>query len=259
MSRPLLSHARIQLGAALFVVAAALALQVSPAAAGPGYKLDSVSPSVALGAEVPIGVAIDQGTEEIYVAELSTDLLGNVKPGEVEQLDSGGVPTADSPFTTGGPDLFVSVAVDPATHGIFAYQGEGTTPFGLKGKSTMSTFSSTGVLGSSFFPQNSEAGTLAVDSSGRVFFPNSVSGSVQVFSSTGTLEGTITCSTCTGGAFEKPDSVAFDSAGDLYVVDRGGNGRVVKLAPSAGSYAYASTLQTGGSPVTVAGDPPRGN
>jgi hypothetical protein len=259
MSRPLLSHARIQFGAALLVVAATLALQAPAAVAGPGYKLDSVSPSVALGAEVPIGVAIDQGTENIYVAELSTDLLGSVKPGEVEQLDSAGVATADSPFTTGGPDLFVSVAVDPATHGLFAYQGEGTTPFGLKGKSTMSTFSSTGVLGSSFSPQNSEAGSLAVDSSGRVFFPNSVTGSVQIFSSTGTLEGTITCSTCTGGAFETPDSVAFDSAGGLYVVDRGGSGRVVKLTPSAGSYAYASTLQTGGSPVAVAVDASSGN
>jgi hypothetical protein len=254
MSRPLLSHARIQLGAALLVIAAALALQASAATAAPGYGPDSTTPSIALGAEVPIGLAIDQGTEEIYVAELSTGLLNKVQPGEVEQLDSGGVATADSPFTTGGQDLFVSVAVDPATHGIFAYQGEGTTPFGFKGKSTMSTFSSSGVLGSSFFPQSSEAGTLAVDSSGRVYFPNTTAGSVQVFDSSGALESTITCGGCTGGAFGRPDSLAFDAAGDLYVVDRAGNGRVVKLVPSGGSFAYGSTLQTGGSPVAVAVD-----
>ena len=253
MSRPSFSHARIRLGAALFLLFAfAMALGASGAVAGPGYGLAS-TPSIALGAEDPIGIAVDQSSEEVYVAELSK-VLTSVKPGQVEQLDSSGTPTADSPFTTGGQDLFVSVAVNPLTHGIYAYQGEGETPLGWKGKSTLSSFSDTGVLGTSFFPVNSSAGTIAVDSSGRVYFPNSVDGSVQIFSGSGTLEGTIACSGCPGGEFGEPSAVAFDSAGALYVVDKAGSGRVVKLKSTVGGYAYESTLQTGGGPVAVAVD-----
>ncbi len=252
MSRPMLSRARCWLGATLFCLATMLVFQASAASAGPGYQLATPS-SISLGAEVPIGVAIDQSSQQIYVAELSKSLT-SVQPGQVEQLDSTGTPTADSPFTTGGQDLFTAVAVNPVTHGIYAYQGEGQTPVGQKGKSTLSSFSSSGVLGASFFPASSAAGTLAADASGRVYFPNSSAGSVQIFNSSGALEGTLTCSGCPGGSFGKPAAAAFDSAGNLYVVDNAGSGRVVKLAPSAGSYSYSSTLQSGGSPVAIAID-----
>lgn len=252
MSRPMSSRARRGLGAMLFCLAMMLAFQVSAASAGPGYQLATPS-SISVGAEAPVGVAIDQSSEDIYVAELSKSLV-NVQPGQVEQLDSSGTPTATSPFTTGGQDLFTAVAVNPVTHGIYAYQGEGQTPAGQKGKSTLSSFSSSGVLGTSFFPASSAVGTLAADASGRVYFPDSVGGSVQIFSSSGVLEGTITCSGCPGGSFGEPDAAAFDSAGNLYVVDKAGEGRVVKLAPSGGSYSYSSTLQSGGGPVAVAVD-----
>jgi hypothetical protein len=252
MSRPLLSHARIQLGAALLVVAATLALQVSAAVAGPGYKLDSASPSIALAAEVPTGIAIDQASQEIYVAELSKSLV-NLSPGEVEQLESDGTPTGSSPFTTGGQDFFIAVAVNPVTQGIYAYQAEGKTPFGQKGTSQMNSFSSTGVLGASFVPTESVATTLAADSSGRVYFPNSGAHSIQVFSSSGVLESTISCGDCPGGGFGEPTAVAFNAAGKLYVVDRGDD-RVIKLTPSAGTYAYESTLQSGAGAVAIAVD-----
>lgn len=252
MSRPVPSGTRTRLGATLLAMAATLALGAPIAVAGPGYQLTS-SPSISLGADAPIGVAIDQSSQQIYVAELSKNLL-NVAPGEVEQLSPSGVPTASSPFATGGDDLFASVAVNPVTHGIYAYQAEGSTPSGYKGKSMISSFSSSGVLGSSFFPQKSAAGTLAADSSGRVYFPNDSAGSVQIFNSSGTLEGTLTCSSCPGGSFVSPGAVAFDSAGHLYVVDRASGGRVIELEPSSGTYAYASTLQTGGGAVAVAID-----
>ena len=253
MSRPMLSRdrSRVRFAATLFCLAvSALVLQVPVASAGPGYRL-ATPPSISLAGEAPIGVAIDQSSRQIYVAELSKSLV-SVQPGQVEQLDSTGTPTAASPFNTGGQDLFVSVAVNPATGGIYAYQGEGQTPVGQKGKTTLSSFSSSGVLGTSFFPKNSAAGTLAADSSGRVFFPNSTGPNVQIFSSFGSLEGTITCSGCPGGSFGEPVAVALDAAGNLYVVDRGGQGRVVKLAPSGGSYSYSSTLQSGGGPVAIA-------
>lgn len=252
MSRPLFSRRRA-ISAIAMAATIAMALSASAAWAGPGYQLDSVAPSIPTTDEVPIGIAIDQSSQLIYVAEASK-ALAKVEPGQIEQLDSSGTPTANSPFNTGGQDLFVSVAVNPATHGIYAYQAEGSTPFGQKGESKLSTFSSLGVLSTSFAPSNAQAGTLAADSSGRLFFPNSVTGSVQIFSASGTLEGTITCSGCPGGSFSAPQAVAFDSAGNLYVVDSAAGGRVIKLAPSAGSYAYASTLQSGGGAVAVAVD-----
>jgi hypothetical protein len=88
---------------------------------------------------------------------------------------------------------------------------------------------------------------------GRVYFPNSSAGSIQVFSSAGTLENTLACSGCPGGGFIEPVGVAFDSAGNLYVVDKAA-GQVVKLSPSGGSYVYSALLQSGGGPVAVAID-----
>ncbi|HEU4736063.1 MAG TPA: hypothetical protein VFS48_03430, partial [Solirubrobacterales bacterium] len=231
----------------------ALLLAASGAWAGPGYRLDSTKSTIALSGEIPIGVAIDQSSQAIYVAEVSSDLL-DFAPGQVEQLNSSGTPTASSPFGTGGQDFFVSVAVNPVTHDLYAFQAEGSTPAGPKGTPKMSVFSSTGVLGTSFVVSNAEAATLAVDSSGRLFFPNSITDSVQIFSSSGALEGSFTCGGCPGGAFVTPTGVAFDSTGKLYVVDSANGGRVLKFAPSGGSYAYESTLQSGAGAVAVAVD-----
>lgn len=230
----------------------AMALAAPGAWAGPGYQLDSSDPTIPLAAEVPTGVAVDQSSQEIYVAELSKGLV-NLIPGEIEQLEADGTPTGSSPFTTGGQDFFVAVAVNPLTQGIYAYQAEGKTPFGQKGSSRMNSFSSSGVLGASFVPTSSLATALAADSSGRVYFPNSSAHSVQVFSASGVLESTISCGACPGGDFSEPAAVAFDGAGKLYVVDRGSD-RVVKLAPSAGSYTYESTLQSGAGAAAIAVD-----
>ncbi len=253
MSRPTFSRARFRLAAALFCLTVMPVFQAPAASAGPGYQLDASDPTISLAAEVPTGIAVDQVSEEIYVAELSKGLFPNLNPGEIEQLESDGTPTASSPFTTGGQDFFVAVAVNPVTQGIYTYQAEGTTPLGQKGSSKISGFSSSGVLGASFSPTNSPAKTLAADSSGRVYFPNKSAHGVQVFSSAGTLESTITCGDCPGGSFSEPTAVAFNPAGKLYVVDRGSD-RVVKLTPSAGSYAYESTLQSGGGAAAIAVD-----
>jgi hypothetical protein len=228
-----------------------MSLLATAAWAGPGYQLDS-PPSIPLEAEIPIGVAVDQASQEIYVAELSNGLIPRLLPGEIEQLSATGVPTASSPFATGGQDFFSAVAVDPTTQGVYAYQSEASTPLGQKGTPKLSSFSSSGLLGTSFTPPNSGAETLAVDSGGRLFFPNTVGGNIQIFSSSGVVEGTISCSGCPA-SFEKPNAVAFDSAGKLYVVDRGGD-RVVKLSPSGGTYAYESTLQSGAGAAAIAVD-----
>jgi len=252
MSRSLFSAPRASLVAALLATVVA-AVSATAAWAGPGYKLDSTKSSIPLGAEIPVGVAVDQASQAIYVAEVSSNLF-NLGPGQVEQLTASGSPTGSSPFGTGGQDFFVSVAVNPVTHGIYAYQVEGSTPFGQKGESKVSVFSSTGTLGASFSPANVQAQSLAADSSGRLFFPNNATGSVQIFSASGALEGAITCGGCPGGAFVKPQSVAFNSAGKLYVVDSANGGRVLKFSPSGGSYLYESTLQSGGGAVAVGVD-----
>lgn len=239
--------------AAVLSALAALVLSTSTAAASPGYQPDATKPSISLDADVPVGVAVDQASQNVYVAELTSNLL-SVAPGEVEQLSASGVPTANSPFGTGGEDLFVAVAVNPATQGIYAYQTEGPTPVGHKGSSKINVFSSSGVLGSSFSPVASATGTVAADTSGRFYYPNSTAGSVQVFSAAGNLEDTIVCSGCPGGSFSEPVAAAFDSTGGLYVVDQA-DGRVVKLSPSAGSYSYQSTLQAGAGAVAVGIDP----
>jgi hypothetical protein len=235
----------------------AMALTATTAWAGPGYQPASSNSSIPLSAEVPVGVAVDQGTQAIYVAEVSTD-LNSIAPGQVEQLSSSGTPTANSPFGTGGQDLFVSVAVNPATHGIYAYQIQGSTPAGPKGVSMLSAFDSEGVLGTSFSPPQAEAATLAADSSGRLLFPNTPTNSVQILSSSGTLEGSVTCSGTCGSALVKPQAVALDSTGHLYVVDRA-NGRVLKFGASGGSYAYESTLQSGAGAAAVAVDSSTGD
>ncbi len=253
-SRPLTSFV------AALVVVTTLALAATAAWAGPGYRPDSTHSSISLGAEIPTGVAIDQSSQVIYVAEASRDLI-NVQPGMIQQLNSSGVPTANSPFGTGGQDFFVGVAVDAATHGIYGYQIEGAnTPLGPKGTPKVSAFSSTGTLGTSFGTANAEAETIAVNSSGRLLFPNDIANSVQIFNSSGAVEGAVICTVaCPGGAFTTPQAVALDSAGKLYVVDSGGGGRVLRFAPSGGSYVYESTLQSGEGAVAVAVDSSNGN
>jgi hypothetical protein len=235
------------------LAAVAMAWAAGTAWAGPGYQPASSGSPIPLDAEIPAGVAIDQSTQAIYVAEGSRGLL-NLEAGEVEQLSSAGTPTASSPFGTGGQDLFVSVAVNPVTHGVYTYQIEASTPFGLKGSSEVNVFSSAGVAGASFSPANTLALSLASDSSGRLFLPSSPTSSVQIFGPTGTLEGSVSCGSCPGGAFVTPQSVAFDSAGDLYVVDIAAGGRVLKFKPSGGSYVYESTLQSGAGAVAVGVD-----
>lgn len=248
MSR-LVSRSRASLAIAIGVCCA-MALSVGTAWGSPGYKPDAAKPIIDLSAEVPAGVAIDQSSQVIYVAEASRSLF-NIQPGEIEQLSPSGVPTANSPFGTGGQDFFVGVAVNPLTQGLYGYQIQGSTPQGVKGEPKVSVFSSAGALGTSFSVSNAQAEGLTVDSSGRLYFPNNLSGAVQIFSPSGAAEGSITCSGCPGGTFATPQSVAFDSSGRLYVADSAGGGRVVRLSPSGN---YESTLQSGKGAVAVAVD-----
>jgi sugar lactone lactonase YvrE len=230
---------------------------VAPAArAALGYEPDTPA-SIGLAGEFPHGVAIDQdpASQRIYVAMLSSNLSIGAS-GQVDQLESTGVPTAASPFPL-GPETYPSgVAVNPTNHGIYVGRFLAETPLGNKGSSEMLQFSSAGVPGTAFATTNNagKVPQIATDSSGNVYFPSDATNAVQVFNSAGVLQATISCTGCPGGAFASPASVAVDSAGNVYVVDLETD-RVVKFTHSGGTYSFASALQSGRGAVAVGVDP----
>jgi hypothetical protein len=191
---------------------------------------------------------------------MSTGNFAQEQPGFVDQLESTGVPTGNSPFTTGAVPVFSGVAVNPLTHDVYAAEFIAVTPVGTFGASRIVPFSSTGSPGTPFATNNvsNAAPQIAIDSAGRIFYPSKAAGGVQIYSSSGALEETITCGGCPGGAFVEPETVALDSNQDLYVVDRS-EGRVLKFTHPGGPYSYSSQFQTGQHAVAVAVDTSSGS
>jgi hypothetical protein len=242
---------RWKAGMASLVAVLALA---APAGANVGYELDSSMPSISLGATTKVthGLAVDQANGRLYVAVI-TENPQTLAPGEIARFEIDGTPAGT--FTGGGSAYFVGVAVDPATQGFYASEGRFETPLGTVGTMRMDPFTAGGAMGTPFALNNlNGVPNLATDSSSDIYYPNDLANTVQVFSSTGTLEESITCSGCPGGGFGRPSSVAIGSDDDLYVVDLAPN-RVLKLTLSGGSYQYASTVQSGGGAASVAVDP----
>ena len=220
--------------------------------AAPGYELDATGSSFPVGGELAHGIAVDQASQLLYVSVGTTNLLA-LAPGRIEQFGPSGVPTAESPFTTGESDYFATVAVNPLTHHVYAYQTKVKIRSGQEvGSSRMNTFSPSGLPGPSFAPPLASGPHIAADSAGRIFFPNDLSDTVEVFDSGGAPKTTIACGGCPGGAFDDPASVALDAADNLYVAEFGG--RAIKFVPVGGSYVYDSTLQSGQGAVAVAVD-----
>lgn len=227
----------------------------SPAQASVGYELDALKPSRALPGP-PRGIAIDQATQDIYVAIVTTNAATGV-PGEINRFNSD--LTADGVFSKGG-GFYTGVAVNPVNQAFYASQIKLDLPQGTFGIPRLDRFTSAGAADGTF--ALADAGSfppIATDSTGRIFFPNSDGHAVEIFSSAGVLQQTLTCGGCPGGAFGRPISVATDAADNLYVADVSPD-RVIKLAPAGGgSYAYASTLQSGRSAVAVGVDPATGD
>ena len=231
-----------------------MALAAPTAQAASGYEPAS-TPSISLVGELAHGVAIDQTSQRIYVTMASTNFAGGAS-GQVNQLESTGVPTAASPFVFGAEAFPTGVAVNPLTQGIYTAQFIASTPFGNKGASKILQFSSSGTAGTQFATSNGpgKVPQIATDASGNVYFPSGSAGAVQVFNSAGAPQGTINCSGCPGGTFESPSSVAVDSGGSVYVVDIDAD-RVVKFTHSGPTYSFASVLQSGRGAVAVGVDP----
>jgi hypothetical protein len=189
----------------------------------------------------PMAVAVDQSTNDVYVADFVNNTIDN--------FDSQGN-LLQPPF---GNASFAGVAVDPApnpndnnaTGDVYAYDAANekiqtldpssatpgtavTTPFSVPG-------------GGFVFVQ------IASDSSGDVYYPDQVDSEVQKYDANGNVLQTFGAGTLSSSI----RGVAVDSAGNVYVSDPG-NQAVYKFNSSG-------TLQTlrfdqGGSPQSVTVD-----
>jgi hypothetical protein len=240
---------------ALLLAVASIAAALAPTAnASTGYELSASKPSRALpGPER--GLAVDQVSHDIYVAITTTNPTAGTF-GEVDRFNSD--LTADGVFAKEG-GFYTGVAVNPLTQGFYAAQIKIDIPLGSFGTQRMDLFSSAGASTGSFALLDAESlPPIATDSAGRVFYPYTDGGAIQVFNSAGALQQTITCSGCPGGAFGEPVSVATDAADNLYVADVSPD-RVIKLSPSGGSYVFASIIQSGRGATSVGVDPSTGD
>ncbi len=240
---------------ALLLAVASIATDFAPTAhASTGYELSTSKPSRALPGPQR-GLAVDQASHDIYVAIPSTNPNAAI-PGQINRFNSD--LTADGVFAQEG-GFYTGVAVNPLTQGFYAAQIKVDTPFGSFGTPRMDLFSSSGASTGSFALLDAESlPPIATDSAGRVFYPYTDGGAIQIFNSAGTLQETITCSGCPGGSFGEPVSVATDSANNLYVADISPD-RVIKLSPSGGSYVFASVIQSGRGATAVGVDPSTGD
>ena len=195
------------------------------------------------------GIAVDQSTNNVYVAQSSGAPL-NLTNGVTQFSASGG--SSDSVTQS----IFVSfsytgVAVDPVNDDVYAYQ---TSP-GIATYDCSSIASGSCSRVGSFSPSG-PAGAfvqIASDSAGNVYYPNQTTETVQEFSPSGTLLNTFS-GNATVGAFTKPQGVAVDSNGDVFVVDAG---RVVEIAGSGGQPdpSGAESVLDSGNSQDVTADP----
>jgi hypothetical protein len=147
------------------------------------------------------------------------------------------------------------VAVNPSSHDVYA-----NSSFDNNG--TLSGFDQAGAaLGAPFpVPLNggvSPAFLQSAATSTGVFVPQSkTAGSVfEINSSTGALTQTINCSACPAPAsFTNATSVAVDSAGNIYVADKGA-GRLIKFGPLGDADPTAPVVFGSGDARAVAVNP----
>ena len=239
----------------VLLVVAIAAMLVHRAEASMGYELDAAHPSVPLAGLVVRGLAVDQGTGDIYVAIASTNLAAGAE-GEILRFNSN--LSADGTFASGG-GYYTGVALNPLSSGFLAAQAELHTVYGNFGISKLDRFDSSGsLLGSFPMDFTDSLPPIVTDSAGHIYFPNATKHSVQIYSSAGSLLEEVTCTGCPSGAFGLPGSVALDAAGNLYVADTNPD-RVVKLVPSGGSFAFSSLVQSGRGAGAVAIDPGSGD
>lgn len=185
----------------------------------------------------PLGVAVDQASGDVYVANSFSSH---------ERLDkftaAGGILAPPSPFGNGATEFsdywFSGVAVDPVNGHLYTVEGKSHELQTYDGSSgtLLSNFS---IAGSANLFGLFTAVQIASDSAGNVYLPNAPNNEVQEFDPEGNVLVTFTGSG--GEALKEPTGVAVDRAGDVYVADNG-NGRLEEFSPAG---AFLMALGTG--------------
>jgi DNA-binding beta-propeller fold protein YncE len=230
---------------ALIALSAVFAGAAAPAFAAPGHRFVGQfgGPGSAVGSfSGPAGVAVQQSTGDVYVADQSNNRVEKFSASGEFILAFNGLatPAGSFSFPTG-------VAVDPTSGDVYV-----TDQF----NNAVDKFSSTGVYISPLDGTATPAGTfsgpsgIAVDpSNGDVYVTDSYNAVVDVFSSTGAY-----LTQFGSGTLSFPTSVAVDGASNVYVVDAG-NGVLYKYPPlGAGE---PTVIETSG-PQAVAVNPTSG-
>jgi DNA-binding beta-propeller fold protein YncE len=219
-----------------------LALAATPALATTGHRYVGQfgGPGSAAGSfSGPAGVAVQQSTGDLYVADQSNNRVQKFAAGGELILAFNGSATPAGSFS--GP---TGVAVDPTSGDVYV-----TDQF----NNAVDEFSSTGTYITQLNGAATPAGTfaspsgIAVDpSDGDVYVTDSANAVVDVFGSTGTY-----LTQFGSGTLAFPTSVAVDGASNVYVVDAG-FGTLLKY-PALGA-GEPTTIESSG-PQAVALNP----
>lgn len=204
-------NGRLGLTALAFATAALLALLLGASAAKAGY---SAGTALEVAGKQTTAVTVEQGSRDLYVASAgAASPLGLALPGSLKRFDSVGAeqgcPTA--------PARPSGVALDPTDGDVYAVD---VNPSGAIGK--LFTF------GPECGAQKDEVEVdlnpsrplpkIATDPAGDVYYPNNVDGTVQKFTWNAgeeELQEVALASPIEG--LNRPNSIALDSAGNIYV------------------------------------------
>jgi hypothetical protein len=204
------SHHGVLPLASLLATLCALAISATPALATTGHRYVGQfgGPGSAAGSfSGPAGVAVQQSTGDLYVADQSNNRVEKFSAGGELILTFNGSATPAGSFS--GP---TGVAVDPTSGNVYVTD---------QLNNAVDEFSSTGTYISQLDGTTTPAGTfsgpwgIAVDpSNGDVYVTDANNAVVDVFSSTGTY-----LTQFGSGTLAFPTSVAIDGASSVYVVD----------------------------------------
>jgi hypothetical protein len=215
--------------------AAVLACGVGTARASTGYRETGSFEASGL---LATGLAVDQSSAVVYDGLYDNAEFGL---GHVGRFDSSGVSLG--PF---GSAHYAGVAVDQATHHVYALDGEKgeVDAFDPSGSPVGAPFGA-GTLSQGIFTQ------IWADPSGDVFVPDSAANVVDEFAPTGALSRQVRGSGAS--RLSGPQAVATDAAGKVYVVDTT-NSRVEEFT-ATGAFVAVLGAGTLSSPQALTVDP----